>query len=378
MKNSIFKGRAIKDNESKSLYESKRDFHIANPFDEKANKLAEFGINDWEQLYSLVKNDKNKSGLKSALNLQADEDIAALKEISQSALPDHKIQQLNQTEILNCPLGARKPEVIERITEKFRAQEFRDSIQFIDSNRKLNEVMAFDSVPAFAVASSVNHIPQLNIIRAQGERGTCTAFAVSAANEFSIYSKRTQRFDLSEQHLFFETKEFEGDDLCGSWIRNSMDVISDKGQCREGVWSYNLNLPCVQGFGKPENADSDAINFKNTYFAIDQNDIGALKQTLSSGRIIAFSIPVFDSWFESAETYRTGRITMPLPGEQESGGHAMDLVGFQDNSDSPGGGYFLVRNSWGTDWAHESIYGAGYGIIPYAYIEQHNWEAFAF
>jgi C1A family cysteine protease len=378
MKNSIFKGRSINDSDSKLIYESKGDFHNLNPFDENTKKLAEFGINDWEQLYSLVKNEKNKGGLKSALNLQADEDINTLLEISESALSDYKIQQLNQTEIINCPLGAKKPEVIERITEKFRAPVFKDSVQFIDSNKKLNEVMAFDSVPAFALASSINHIPRLNVIRSQGDRGTCTAFAVSAANEFSFYNKMNVQFDLSEQHLFYETKLVEGDEICGSWISSSMQVVSDRGQCREGTWAYILSLPCIQKYGKPGNADSDAINFKNTYFAIDQNNIVALQQTLSSGRIIPFSIPVFDSWYESAETYRTGRITMPLPGEQESGGHAMDLVGYQDDVDSPGGGFFLVRNSWGTDWAHECVYGAGYGVIPYAYIKQYNWEAFAF
>lgn len=157
-----------------------------------------------------------------------------------------------------------------------------------------------------------------------------------------------------------------------------MQVISNKGQCREGVWSYNPNMPCVQQYGKPSNADADAANFKSTFFFINQNDIGALKQALSSGRIIPFSIPVFNSWYQSTETYRTGRITMPLPNEPESGGHSMALVGYQDDTNAPGGGYFLLRNSWGTDWANQSYYGAGYGVIPYAYIQNHCWEAFAF
>lgn len=36
-------------------------------------------------------------------------------------------------------------------------------------------------------------------------------------------------------------------------------------------------------------------------------------------------------------------------------------MGYQDDASSPGGGYFLVRNSWGTSWGYQCPYGAGYG-----------------
>jgi len=379
MKKSIFKGHLLKDADSKSLYESNNNFNTLNPFDEKAEALSKFGISDWEQLYSLLKNDSIKTSLKDALKITSDDELSTLKSICESALPELKIQQLNQIDVTNCPLGARKPKVIEKLNEKFKSNIYTEFDQVIELDRKLNEVRSFESVPAFTFASSINHIQQLHSIRSQGtERGTCTSFAVASANELSIFRKSGQRFDLSEQHLFFESKILENDNICGSWIRSAMQVISNKGQCREGVWSYNPNMPCVQQYGKPSNADGDAANFKNTFFFINQNDIGALRQALSSGRIIPFSIPVFDSWYQSAETYRTGRITMPLPNEPESGGHSMALVGYQDDTNSPGGGYFLLRNSWGTDWANQSYYGAGYGVIPYAYIQNHCWEAFAF
>jgi Papain family cysteine protease len=378
MKNSIFKGLILKDNDSKALYESNNNFHISNPFDEKTESLAEYGVNDWEQLYSLLKNDSIKVELKNLLKIQSDDEITALQNICESVLPAAKIQQLNQTEIINCPLGARKPKVLENITEKFKSNKYVEIDQFIELDRKLNEVKSFDTLPTFDFASSINHIQLLNSIRSQGPRGTCSAFAVTAANEFSLFRKTGQHYDLSEQHLFFESKVLENDTVCGTWIRSAMQVISNKGQCREGVWSYNPNLPCVQRYGKPSNADNDASFFKNTFFFINQNDISALRQTLSSGRIVPFSIPVYNSWYQSAETYRTGRITMPLPNEPESGGHSMSIVGYQDDTNVPGGGYFLIRNSWGTDWAKESYYGAGYGVIPYAYIQNYNWEAFAF
>ena len=46
------------------------------------------------------------------------------------------------------------------------------------------------------------------------------------------------------------------------------------------------------------------------------------------------------------------------------GGHAMLLVGYEEDMSIPGGGAFIVRNSWGGDWGD-----GGYGRLPYAYVE---------
>lgn len=47
------------------------------------------------------------------------------------------------------------------------------------------------------------------------------------------------------------------------------------------------------------------------------------------------------------------------------GGHAMLLVGYEDDPSCPGGGAFIVRNSWG----EESWGEGGYARLPYAYAE---------
>ncbi|MBN2024716.1 MAG: autotransporter-associated beta strand repeat-containing protein [Pirellulales bacterium] len=43
------------------------------------------------------------------------------------------------------------------------------------------------------------------------------------------------------------------------------------------------------------------------------------------------------------------------------GGHAVLIVGFHDDVNVPGGGYWIIKNSWGTGWAD-----GGYGKISYA------------
>ncbi len=55
----------------------------------------------------------------------------------------------------------------------------------------------------------------------------------------------------------------------------------------------------------------------------------------------------------------------------------MSMVGYQDNSSVPGGGYFIVRNSWSEAWAARSPEAAGHAMMPYAYVEQYVVEAFS-
>jgi C1A family cysteine protease len=66
---------------------------------------------------------------------------------------------------------------------------------------------------------------------------------------------------------------------------------------------------------------------------------------------------------------------MRIGNEEANNGHAVLLVGYQDSRDTPGGGYFIVRNSWGTGWGQSCPYGPGYGTIPYQYIANDAWEA---
>jgi hypothetical protein len=101
-----------------------------------------------------------------------------------------------------------------------------------------------------------------------------------------------------------------------------------------------------------------------------------IKACLIEGRSLAFSLPVYDSWFRSSAMARWGKITMPLAGENVREGHAMAIVGYQDDSGAPGGGYFLLRNSW-QPWAWDGVWQAGYGYIPYAYVSRYASAIFS-
>ncbi len=68
---------------------------------------------------------------------------------------------------------------------------------------------------------------------------------------------------------------------------------------------------------------------------------------------------------------------LPLPGEQNDGGHPICVVGYQFDTDVPGGGMFLFRCSWGRAWGKaESGMPPGYGALFFEYVAQYGLGAF--
>ena len=47
----------------------------------------------------------------------------------------------------------------------------------------------------------------------------------------------------------------------------------------------------------------------------------------------------------------------------------VQLVGYVDSTTYPGGGYWIIKNSWGAGWN-----GNGYGTVMYGNIERHTYD----
>jgi C1A family cysteine protease len=234
---------------------------------------------------------------------------------------------------------------------------------------------AMEAAPV-AIPPMVNHALKMSPVRSQGNRGTCVAFAMTAVHEF--YRKQSGNpQDFSEQFLYHKTKQIDGIPAsCGTFAVKAAQVLNNTGECREAIWAYNPAPPCNNNGVMPGNAPADAATYKLPTIILNPKDVGAMKNALAGGSVCEFSVPVYNSWYQSAATRQSGRITMRLAGEPNVGGHAMCLIGYQDDASSPGGGFFILRNSWGTTtWGINCPYGAGNGTIPYAYLANDGWEA---
>lgn len=234
--------------------------------------------------------------------------------------------------------------------------------------------------PVLAAApAQVNHISHMPAVRAQGDRGTCVAHATVAVLEHALKMDGADA-ELSEQFLYWDCKQTDGiPTQSGTWLRIAFPLIQRDGTCPEDVWPYQPTPGATEDGGPPPpNAFPMSLMYRRAVQALAPTSVADIKGKLAAGRCVAFSVPVFRSWFRSTQVRADGKINMPLPGDILEGGHAMCLVGYAD-SDDPGigGGRFLLRNSWGETWAPACPYGKGYGSIPYAYIARYCTEAYS-
>jgi C1A family cysteine protease len=253
--------------------------------------------------------------------------------------------------------------------------------------------VALDAIPAprlaFSMAApaagplppSTNLIAQMPPTRDQAHRGTCVAHAALAALE-NLRTSQSAYNDMSEQFLYWDCKRNDGMPAVeGTFLGVAVPLLQNDGCCFETTWPYNPN-PVAGNEGQdppPPTAPTQASgNTIATFRQLAPTSVRDIKLELVRGRCAAFSIPVFNSWYQNAAVAASGDIVLPFPGEAVVGGHAMCICGYEDSAaDEPvGGGRFILRNSW-TPWGTTSRFGPSYGTIPYAYIANFGKEAYS-
>lgn len=193
----------------------------------------------------------------------------------------------------------------------------------------------------------------------QGQLGSCTANAIAAAVEFDLM-KQNEDFMPSRLFIYYNERVIEGtvDSDSGAQIRDGIKSVASQGDCPESEWPYDTskftNKP-------PQKCFDDAVQHKAVQYQRTIRDLNQMKGCLASGYPFVFGFTVYQS-FESQEVAKSGHASMPSPGEQAVGGHAVVAVGYDDSQ-----GWFIVRNSWGTGWGME-----GYFTLPYAYLLNEN------
>jgi len=214
-------------------------------------------------------------------------------------------------------------------------------------------------------------------IRDQAGRGTCVAFASIVCLEYHLsrFDNHTG-LDLSEQFQYWNMVTTTGHRN----LVSAYPLLASAGSCRETTWPYYGKV--IAGNDSqdppPSGAAAEAMAYRcnRVHEIIPPRNIAAIQAELRRRRIVGIAIAVYKSWYNSGTVRQYGNITLPIAGEvPEQTGHAIALVGYADDPDYAGGGYFIVRNSWGSNWGTDSVFGPGYGTIPYPYISNYNWDA---
>jgi hypothetical protein len=225
---------------------------------------------------------------------------------------------------------------------------------------------------------SANNIALMGPVRNQGDRFTCVGFSSCAALEAYVARQNGGALPAPEspQYLYYECKQNDGDPTGpGTFVEVAFKLLASNGVCLETTWPYD---PVSDGKGPPPvSADAEARLHKIPgYVALAPTSVVEVQTQLAGGVCIPISIPVFASWYGSAAVMASGAITLPIPSEVPIGGHAVCLVGYRVDASCPGGGVFVFRNSWGTNWGESCPDGPGYGTLPFEYLAAYGREAY--
>jgi C1A family cysteine protease len=201
-------------------------------------------------------------------------------------------------------------------------------------------------------------------VRDQGNLGSCTGFAnATGMREFLQLAAGQSLSVMSPLFLYYEERVLEGSvsQDVGAENRDGMKVLQKMGCATESDWPYNISK-----FAKSPSATSvkNALNYTvASYHRL--NTLADAQDCLANGSGFVMGFDVYES-FESPETEATGRMSMPQPGEQLLGGHAVFVCGYKLDPAWPGGGYLIVKNSWGTSWGDK-----GFFYMPFQYVTKY-------
>lgn len=216
--------------------------------------------------------------------------------------------------------------------------------------------------------SAVDHRAYCSRIEDQGQLGSCTAQACVGMIEYMQRRATGQHTDGSRLFVYKATRKllgWQGD--TGAFLRTTMKAAVNFGIPPEEFWPYSVPTfdrepdPFLYAFA----ANTKPIKYMRLDPAgtsrdqILENVLGAVDR----GYAVMFGFSVYSSMTGDPD------IPFPKPTDRLEGGHAVLIVGYDDNHRNIGGpnggngkGAFLIRNSWGSGWGD-----AGYGWLPYDY-----------
>ncbi|NLH17334.1 MAG: DUF2961 domain-containing protein [Phycisphaerae bacterium] len=188
-------------------------------------------------------------------------------------------------------------------------------------------------------------------IRPQGGRGTCSVFAMTEAIEYALSGRKGAKVRLSVEFLNWASNQVTKQANDGSFFSDLWAGYEAYGVCPEGDLAYQ---PAFNPNLKPGDlAIEHAKQYRNLGLRMHWIKPWDVTTGLKAEQLIEIKRTLCKQWpvcaglrWPKAEQYKDG-VLMMAPPEGVRDGHSVILVGFRDDSDQPGGGVFLFRNSSG-------------------------------
>jgi len=178
----------------------------------------------------------------------------------------------------------------------------------------------------------------------------CTAYGLAASMEEKMCDGR----ELSEAQIWSLYRVYDVDAALNG---TTGQLITTR-----ALWPEDYTLG-LNGYA----AEAKTRLLRATYLGDDYDQyIPAMKQALRDGKPVYIGFAV---WVDLAE----GREIVTAANGVTKGGHAVSVVGFMDDAKAAGGGYFILKNSWGVE-AHDK----GYAYVEYAACESNGAYCFMY
>jgi C1A family cysteine protease len=200
-------------------------------------------------------------------------------------------------------------------------------------------------------------------VYAQGQLNSCAA-QVLAALLYHDMRKRdaANAFEPSRLFLYYNERHLRrqigqaryGHRGAPVRLGDAIASIRETGFCAEAQWPYVETQFDVRPAASLY--DIAARHRGHVYRRID-GDVGHLKACLAQGHPFAAGI-VMSERFLGPGVRRNGIVAMPAADEPMRGGHAVVVVGYDDDRRQ-----FIARNSFGPDWGD-----SGHCYLPYAFL----------
>lgn len=166
--------------------------------------------------------------------------------------------------------------------------------------------------------------------------GTCTAHGLVA----TIENLSNDKVKLSERHTWNKYQEYSCEAAIKAWEGDGCITTNE-------YWPHENTRP-YKGYNDQANCKAKLL--KTTYI---EDDLQKMINALDNKK------PVYVGMSVTRGMLNCNKVISPTS-KLTDGGHALSIIGYTLTDKVKGGGYFIVKNSWGSDCGDK-----GYQYVPF-------------